>query len=201
MSGRSPFPGRHEPVDFGRPGAPVEAAAVIAPQEAWAPVPYRVSGQAPQPRNDGYASDMAAPVEDGRSSFQRCTSFLCLALNSSGVLGPGGTDDHGDTFGTATNLPLGSSMAGRIDHSDDRDVFRLDLSGRSGSTDVWVYTSPDELDTLGWLYDDRNNNLIVVHNDDGFIGSQRAGFHIRWVLPEGSLLRLRSRLPRHGPQA
>ncbi len=105
----------------------------------------------------------------------------CLVLNTGGVWGQG-TDDHGDTFATATNLPLGSSRAGRIDLSDDRDVFRLDLSGRSGSTDVWIYTTGD-LDTVGWVYDSDAN--LLVANDDGFIGSQRAGFHIRWVLPGG----------------
>ena len=91
-------------------------------------------------------------------------------------------DDHGDSFATATNLPLGSSSVGRIDPGDDRDVFRLDLSSRSGSTDVWIYTTGD-LDTVGWLYD-RSANLLA-HNDDGFIGSQRAGFHLRWGLPRG----------------
>ena len=106
---------------------------------------------------------------------------LCLVLNTGGVWGQG-ADDHGDIFATATNLPLGSSVAGRIDVSDDRDVFRLDLSSRPGSTDVWIYTSGD-LDSLGWLYDSSEN--LLVHNDDGFIGSQRAGFHIRWVLPRG----------------
>ena len=106
---------------------------------------------------------------------------LCLALNAGGARVQA-ADDHGDAFSTATNLPLGSSRAGRIDHSDDRDVFRLDLSGRTGSTDVWVYATGD-LDTVGWLYDSSEN--LLVHNDDGFIGSQRAGFHIRWVLPRG----------------
>ena len=106
---------------------------------------------------------------------------LCLVLNTGGVWGQG-VDDHGDIFATATNLPLGSSRAGRIDVSDDRDVFRLDLSGRSGSTDVWVYATGD-LDSVGWLYDNRAN--LLVTNDDGFIGSQRAGFHVRWVLPRG----------------
>ncbi len=107
---------------------------------------------------------------------------LCLALNAGGVWGQA-ADDHGDTFGTATNLPLGSSRAGRIQHSDDRDVFRLDLSGRTGSTDVWVYSSGD-LDSVAWLYDSSAN--LIVANDNGFIGSQRAGFHIRWVLPRGA---------------
>ena len=59
-------------------------------------------------------------------------------------------DDHGDFFGTATGLALGSSKAGRIDPGDERDVFKLDLSGASGDTDVWIYTTGD-LNTVGEL--------------------------------------------------
>ena len=60
-------------------------------------------------------------------------------------------DDHGDTPPTATGLPLGGSLAGRIDPLFDRDFFKLDLSGRSGETDVWLYTT-GELDTLLYLF-------------------------------------------------
>lgn len=106
---------------------------------------------------------------------------LCLALTTGGVWGQP-ADDHGDTFAAATDLPLGSSIAGRTGHGDDRDVFRLDLTGRSGSTDVWVYAT-GELDSVAWLYDSGEN--LLAFNDDGFIGTQRSGFHIRWVLPRG----------------
>ncbi len=107
---------------------------------------------------------------------------LGLAVGAGGVWGQP-ADDHGDTFATATDLPLGSSVAGRSGHGDDRDVFRLDLAGRSGSTDVWVYAT-GELDSVAWLYDSGEN--LLAHNDNGFIGSQRRGFHIRWVLPGGT---------------
>ncbi len=100
---------------------------------------------------------------------------LWLALGTNGVGGQT-ADDHGDTFATATNLPLGSSAAGRIDPDDDRDVFRLDLSGRSGSTDVWVYAT-GELDTVGWLYDSRADLLVV--NDDSFVAGRWTSFHLR----------------------
>ena len=106
---------------------------------------------------------------------------LCLALNGGGAWVQA-ADDHGDTFASATNLRLGSSVAGRIDPSDDRDVFKLDLSSRSGTTDVWLYSTGD-LDTVAWLYD--SSAKLLAFNDDGFIGSQRAGFHLRWVLPRG----------------
>ena len=91
-------------------------------------------------------------------------------------------DDHGDFIETATPLALGSSMAGRIDPSDDRDFFRLDLSDRSGSTDVWIYTTGD-LDTVAWLYNSSAN--LIVANDNGFIGDQWTNSHLRRVLPRG----------------
>ena len=65
---------------------------------------------------------------------------LFLILNTVGV-GAQTADDHGNYLNNATNLPLGSSVAGRVDPGDDVDVFKLDLSGRSGSTDVWIYTT------------------------------------------------------------
>ena len=107
--------------------------------------------------------------------------ILWLALGTNGVGGQT-ADDHGDTFATATHLPLGSSIDGRIDPGDDRDVFRLDLSDRSGSTDVWVYTTGD-LDTVAWLYN--SSAALIVANDDGLIGDQGTNFHLRRVLPRG----------------
>ena len=78
-------------------------------------------------------------------------------------------DDHGDDINNATNLPLGSSVAGRIDPGDDRDVFKLDLSGASGATDVWIYTTGN-LDTLGGLYDSNGN--LLTDDDDTTSGSE-----------------------------
>ena len=69
-------------------------------------------------------------------------------------------DDHGDTFATATPLTLGSSMAGRIDHGDDHDVFEIDLSGASGATDVWAYAT-GEYDTVGGLYDSEQGPALI----------------------------------------
>ena len=106
---------------------------------------------------------------------------LCLVLNTGGVWGQA-ADDHGDSFATATNLALGSSVAGRIDPSDDRDVFRLDLSRRSGSTDVWIYTT-GELDTVGWLYDSGDN--LIVANSNSFIVGRWTSFHVRANLQPG----------------
>ena len=107
--------------------------------------------------------------------------MLWAAAGAGGVRGQT-ADDHGDFIETATPLALGSSMAGRIDPSDDRDFFRLDLSDRSGSTDVWIYTTGD-LDTVAWLYNSSAN--LIVANDNGFIGDQWTNSHLRRVLPRG----------------
>ena len=93
-------------------------------------------------------------------------------------------DDHGDYFNNATNLRLGSSVAGRIDPGDDRDVFKLDLSGASGTTDVWIYTTGN-LDTLGGLSDSNGN--LLTSNDNTTSGSDviDTNFRIPWTLAPG----------------
>ena len=138
-------------------------------------------------RNDGYAS--AWPSGGWKVILPAVYVVLFVVLNAGGIWGQA-ADDHGDTFATATNLPLGSSVAGRIDPADDLDVFRLDLSRRSGSTDVWIYTTGD-LDTVGGLFDS-NANLVVLQwqrphrrlrsANFRYLGTN---FHLRWVLPRG----------------
>ena len=107
--------------------------------------------------------------------------FLFLILNTVGV-GAQTTDDHGNYLNNATNLPLGSSVAGRIDPGNDVDVFKLDLSGRSGSTDVWIYTT-GELNSLGGLYNSSGN--LIVLNVNGLIGPNVLNFHLRRNLMPG----------------
>ena len=103
--------------------------------------------------------------------------FLFLILNTVGTGGIAqSADDHGNYLNNATNLSLGSSVVGRIDPGDDQDIFRLDLTGRSGNTDVWIYTT-GELDTLGQLYD--NSATLIVFNNDGYIEPNRTNFHLR----------------------
>ncbi|MDE2822559.1 MAG: hypothetical protein OXK79_03530, partial [Chloroflexota bacterium] len=108
--------------------------------------------------------------------------ILMLLLLSAGGAGGQTADDHGNTISTATNLPLGSSIGGRIDPGEDSDVFRLDLSSASGTTDVWIYTTGD-LDTAGGLFD-RNANRLAV-DDDSFIVGRFSNFHIRANLDPG----------------
>ena len=106
-------------------------------------------------------------------------------------------DDHGQSFDTATTLLLGDSAAGRIDPGYDRDVFKLDLSGTSGITDVWIYTT-GELDTLGGLYDS-NVDLLVLNNDSYIVGREY-GFNLRRNLSSGVYyLLVRSRAGAIGP--
>ena len=90
-------------------------------------------------------------------------------------------DDHGDFPGASTPLPLGFSVAGHIDPGDDRDVFRLDLSGASKPTDVWMYTT-GPLNTVGELTDSSGETL--ASNNDLTPGRER-NFHLRAILPNG----------------
>ena len=93
-------------------------------------------------------------------------------------------DDHGNSFQTSTSLQLGSSVAGRIEHpGDDWDYFKLDLSGRSGLTDVWIYTT-GAIDTRGWLYESGGDSYLVFNNDS-YIEGRATGFQIRRHLSSG----------------
>ena len=105
---------------------------------------------------------------------------LCFIL-SAGVVAQT-ADDHGDTFATATPLSLGSSIAGRIDHGDDHDVFEIDLSGASGLTDVWAYAT-GEYDTVGGLYD--SNRALLSFSDDSFLADSLRNFSVRSSVPPG----------------
>ena len=98
-----------------------------------------------------------------------------------GVDGAGGqtADDHSDTIGAATPLPLGSSVEGRLDTGEDLDVFRLDLTTESSDTDVWIYADGG-LDTVGELL--TSDGSVIVSNNDGFITGRYRSFHIRWTL-------------------
>ena len=93
------------------------------------------------------------------------------------------TRTGGDPFPTATPLPLGTSVVGRIQSGFERDIFKLDLSSASGDTDVWIYTTGD-LNTRGWLFDSSGGTYLVFNNDS-FIDGRRTNFHIRSNLPKG----------------
>ncbi len=104
--------------------------------------------------------------------------FLVLVFNADHVRGQT-PDDHSDNPFLATLVPLGSSVAGRIDPSTDTDLFVFDLSDRPGPTDVWIYATGD-LDSIGGLFDSDLDLLLV--NDDGYIEGSPKSFHIRAIL-------------------
>ena len=104
--------------------------------------------------------------------------IVCLVLNTVGA-GAQTTDDHGNTFGTATALTLGSSIAGGIDPGSDVDVFRLDLTDRLGNTDIWIYTT-GELDTKGGLY--HLEPQPILWNENSYITGRWLNFHLRATL-------------------
>ena len=107
------------------------------------------------------------------------------------------TDDHGHSSSVATSLSLGFSVAGSIDPDFDQDVFKLDLSGTPGTTDVWIYTTGD-LDTRGWLYDSSGSPYLVFNNDSYIVGRETS-FSLRSNLPRGVYyIYVRSRLTADG---
>ena len=142
--------------------------------------------------NSGSSKTVVAPSVFLRrviSSRYGASRLLLLAFSVaiSFIISVGGaegqsTDDHGNYLDTATTLSLGSSAGGRIETGDDWDIFKLDLSGRSGSTDVWIYTTGD-FDSLGALYNSAGSPLVV--SDNGWIEPGLTNFHIRKVLSPG----------------
>ncbi len=110
--------------------------------------------------------------------------FLVLVFNADHVRGqtpddPPPPDDHSDSPFTATFVPFGSSVDGRIDPSYDTDFFVFDLSDQPGPTDVWIYATGD-LDSIGGLF---NSDLdLLFANDDGRIEGRPTSFLIRAIL-------------------
>ena len=120
----------------------------------------------------------------GRFLLLAASFFFCF-IAGAGSATAQTTDDHSDDVVNATNLPLGSSIAGRIDPGDDLDVFRLDLSGTSGNTHIWLYTTGN-LDTLGGLYD--SNIELLTSNDNTTSGGGvvvETNFRFSWTLSPG----------------
>ena len=115
------------------------------------------------------------------------TLALCFILSAGGA-GAQSTDDHGDTFATATPVPLGSSTPGHIDHSADWDIFKIDLSREPDAVDLWAYATDDNADdvvddTIGGLYD--SDSTLVAFNDDGFMTGSLRQFSLRKVVQPG----------------
>ena len=107
--------------------------------------------------------------------------FFFFILSADGA-GAQKADDHSGSLNTATDIPLGTPIAGRIDPAEDNDIFKLDLSDASGPTDVWIYTT-GALDTFGGLFDSHGN--LLVSNGNSRLPGRGTAFHIRRSLPSG----------------
>ena len=112
------------------------------------------------------------------------TFLLAVSVAFCFILSTGGSwaqssDDHGNSFSTATDISLGSSITGRIDYGRDADIFKLDLSRASGFTNAWFYTTGD-LDSWGQLHDS-NGRLIALNNN--LVTGTEHNFHMRAFLP------------------
>ena len=92
----------------------------------------------------------------------------------------GATSDHGGTTATATVLSPGSSLPGRIDPTDDEDVFSVVLTS---AADLWVYTT-GALDTVGELLD--SGGAVLDENDEGTLLDSPHAFGIRSELSAGT---------------
>ena len=123
-------------------------------------------------------------MQTGRIFILAASLVLCLVV-STGEVAAQTIDRHGDTFATATPLTLGSSVSGHLHDGDDWDVFRIDLSGASGTTDIWAYTTGDDedTDTVGGMYDSGEN--LIAFNDDAFMRDGRRNFGLRKTVPPG----------------
>ena len=124
------------------------------------------------------------PASVGRVLTLAVAVALCMVVSPGEVQGQQ-TDRHGDTFATATPLTLGSSVPGHLHDGDDWDVFRIDLSGASGTTDIWAYTTGDDegADTVGGMYDSDEN--LIAFNDDAFMRDGIRNFGLRKTVPPG----------------
>lgn len=78
-------------------------------------------------------------------------------------------DDHGDTSGNSSVLPLGVRATARIAPATDRDVFRVEVE-REGQLRVWT---EGPTNTMGELRDSAD---MIVESADG--GGDRGNFSI-----------------------
>ena len=85
-------------------------------------------------------------------------------------------DDHGDTPGASTVLPLDTRATGKIQPAEDVDAFRIDIAA---SMDMRISTS-GSADTTGELLDSGND--VVVTATMGGVGSN---FRIERCLEPG----------------
>ncbi|MCY4616748.1 MAG: cadherin domain-containing protein [Chloroflexi bacterium] len=109
------------------------------------------------------------------------------AENANDDVGPwsttaaGTTTDHsGSATAAATDLTLGSSVAGQLTPATDEDVFEITL-GADG--EVWIYTS-GPLDTFGELLN--SGGTVVAEANGGTLLNSRRSFELREELTAGT---------------
>ena len=87
-----------------------------------------------------------------------------------------GIEPRNEGFADAYDLPLDGSFNGLINPADDFDFFKLDLSSRSSTTDVRIYTTDYRsstvgnkiVDTFGVLYSDSDSDNDGNRDQLGF---------------------------------
>ena len=127
------------------------------------------------------ASSLVMPL--GRAFILAIALGFLLLVSGGGVVAQA-IDRHGNTFQTATPLALGSSVSGNLHDAEDWDVFRIDLSGATETTDIWAYVTGDEdVDSVAGLYDSEEN--LLIFNDDAFIRDQQYASGLRKTVPPG----------------
>ena len=167
------------------PGGPQGAGALGDGQGKWrlyvaADQPIQVMSLLEDP--NGYLTNLSASrLVEG----QLATVLARLRLTEEETDTDG--DDHGDTRAAATDLSLGGNEQGRLDSSDDVDVFRVRTTEAGTLT---VYTT-GSTDTYGRLSD--SDGTVIESNDDGGEGtnfrieeSVSAGTYFVAVSPYGS---------------
>ena len=87
------------------------------------------------------------------------SSFQCLYAQTP-------SDDHGDTFCTATMVELNRSIPGRLETCKDWDYFRFDINSTGTIT---AFTTGDT-DTTGILSPDFVTFKFPISNNDGGSG-------------------------------
>ena len=108
------------------------------------------------------------------------------AENANGDIGPWSstvaatTSDHGGTISSATDLTLGSSLAGHLTPASDEDVFEITLGGVG---EVWIYAE-GLLDTVGELLN--SGGTVLEESDDGTLLDGPRGFEFREELEAGT---------------
>ena len=73
------------------------------------------------------------------------------------------TDDHGNERASATSVTSGTAAVGNIETGDDEDYFSIQVPDTNDLTTLTA-TTTGNVDTVGYLYDSRGNQLATDDN-------------------------------------